>query len=176
MGGLSKPTAPLAGKRLIDHVAARLAPQIGLLLVSGSQDFDLGAPVIQDHVDGPRGPVAGLWAVSRWFSESAPDAPGFVTVPVDAPFLPHDLATRLGASGRTAIGVDAQRAHPAFAYWELAALRTALSTAVPGRGLALMKLADLCAAQHVRVDAPNAFFNVNTPEDLARAEELARAV
>lgn len=97
--------------------------------------------------------------------------PFVLTVPGDVPFLPPDLVARLHAGrGGAAVAQAASggRAHPVIALWprDLApALRAALAAGerAVGRFAASQGLA--------RVEWPGEpFLNINTPEDLARAQ------
>lgn len=171
MGGGDKGLALLGGRRLVDLVIERLRAQTPTLAICGPGDYGTGQPFVPDRGDGPRGPAAGLWAAARWLEASAPDARGFCTAPVDAPFVPGDLVARLTSGEGSAVAFDGVRLHPTFAYWDLAALRGVLDRAGRGEGIALHDIAGDCGAS--RVDFPaQALLNVNTPEDLARAGAL----
>lgn len=171
MGGRDKALVLLGGRRLVDVVAGRLRPQTQTLAICGPRDYGTGLPAVPDRDDGPRGPAAGLWAAARWLEANAPAARGICTAPVDGPFAPADLVAQLSGAGGCAIGHDGTGDQPAFAYWDLGALRPVLAAAPSGEGIALHDLADRCGAARVRFDAP-AFLNVNTPEDLAHAQAL----
>ena len=101
LGGEDKTLRPLAGRPLIEHVIARLRPQVERLALNSNADpalfRDLGLPVIADVFPGFRGPLAGIHAGLSAYPESA-----VVTVAVDLPFLPHDLVANLtrGWDGR----------------------------------------------------------------------------
>ena len=116
------------------------------------------------------GIVAGLRAAR---------AAGFdlaAVVPCDAPFLPTDLVSRFRAAIGEApaiIAGDVGRLHPAVGLWRVATL-PALEAALSTRRL---RLEGVCREVGASVldarDAgwsQNAFFNINTPDDLAAAE------
>ena len=171
MGGGDKAVKLLGGTRLIDHVIARLAPQVHRLAISGTDDRGTGLACIGD-APGLNGPVAGLYGVADHLTgnlSSQDMARGFVTVPVDAPFLPADLVARLTDDpDRPAYASNGGRAHPTFAYWTLAAL-VAVRETLPDAP-AMMRLADTVKARPIAWPSADPFFNVNTPEDLERAE------
>jgi molybdopterin-guanine dinucleotide biosynthesis protein A len=78
----------------------------------------------------------------------------------------HDVKIALAASG--------ERHHPVFAVWSAHLSVTAQSVL---RGQGLRKMDDFIAGfPNIRVNLPSApvdpFFNINTPDDLARAEIL----
>lgn len=174
MGGADKGAITLAGRRLVDRVLELLSPQSDRRLISGTHDYGAGITVIGDRSDGPRGPAAGLWSAMAWIEENAPNAEGFFTAPIDGPFLPADLLERLSQSGSSAIACNGDEAHPTFAYWRCGDLRSALAGARKHSGVPLKDLAAAVEARRVAFDDANAFLNINTPEDLARAETLLR--
>ena len=185
MGGGDKGMRPVAGRRLLDHVIDRLSPQVAALAINANgdpsrfADFDL--PVLADTVTGHAGPLAGVLAGMDWAAERGASA--IVTAAADTPFFPPDLVARLkAAAGPTGLALAAStddtgkwQRHPTFGLWPVD-LREDLRAALSG---GLRKIV-LWTEQHAagRAEFPDRphdpFFNVNTPEDISRAEELAR--
>ncbi len=172
LGGVDKGAALVAGKRLFDHVYERLAPQVDRVLVAGPNDYGVDAVATPDRPDGPRGPAAGLFAALHWLSANAPDVCAFVTAPVDAPLLPRDFVGRLHEAPSSAIVRCGGRRHPTFARWETGALSAYFQSAECGEAPALHEIAAGLNARDAAFDDDAAFFNVNTPEDVAKAEAL----
>jgi molybdopterin-guanine dinucleotide biosynthesis protein A len=179
MGG-AKAFVPLAGRPLIAHVIDRIAPQCRVLAVNsnaGAEDFaaqGIDLPLVPDAVDlRGMGPLAGIWAAMTWAVAGGFDK--VLTVPVDTPFLPVDLAARLsGADAPLALAQTEDGLHGTCGLWPVA-LRDPLRAALEQ---GQRKVTDF-TAQHgavgVRFDdtQPPPFFNVNRPEDLTRAERWA---
>lgn len=92
--GTDKAFVRLAGKPLIRHVIDCLAPQVRRLAISSNapaRSFaEFGMPVLADIHTGFQGPLAGIHAGLSAFPDDV-----VVSVAVDLPFLPADLATRL---------------------------------------------------------------------------------
>lgn len=170
----------LLGERpLIDHVVSRLRSQCAPLAISANDDptryADFGVEVLQDPLPPGLGPLAGLLAGLDWAAATGYSA--VLTAPVDAPFLPLDLATRLAAGRVPAVaasgGDELVRVHPTCGLWPAAA-RDRLRAALLG---GVRKVGVWAQEQRARTvlwpDAPrDPFFNINTPEDLRRAETL----
>ena len=185
MGGGDKGRLLLGGQSLLAHVIARLEPQVAGVALNANGDVerfdDLGLPVLHDSIDGFVGPLAGVLAGLDWAAEQG--AQSIVTAAADTPFFPCDLVPQLmlAADGMEyplvlAATPDTQRGrnrHPTFGLWPVA-LREDLRAALQG---GLRKVV-LWSDQHGGREAmfPNVpfdpFFNVNTPDDLKRAEEL----
>ncbi|MBI6629306.1 molybdenum cofactor guanylyltransferase MobA [Pontibaca salina] len=185
MGGGDKGRLRIGGRTLLAHVIDRLTPQVAGLALNANGDpsrfADLGLPVLADSIDGFVGPLAGVLAGLDWAAEQGTDS--IVTAAADTPFFPCDLVPRLQLAGEgmthplvLAATPDPERGqarHPTFGLWPVA-LRDDLRAAL-GDGLRKVVLwTDRHNGQLAQfpVDRFDPFFNVNTPEDLARAEAL----
>jgi len=184
MGGGDKPLRSLGGRPLLDHVLARIAPQVAGVILNANGDparfAQYGLPVVPDGVAGHPGPLAGVLAALDWAAAARPDLPWVLSVPGDCPFLPRDLAEGLHAA-RALAGVplacarsaaDGQT-HPPIGLWPVA-LREELRAALAGgeRKIDRWTARHGCAHADWPDDPVDPFFNANAPEDLATAERL----
>ena len=175
MGGRDKAAQMLAGRPLIAHVRDRLAPQVDALAISGQRAYGMDLPVIEDLCSGVQGPAAGITAAMAWCVEAGRSFDAIVTAPVDGPFLPLDLTARLAGGQGAAIATADGQQHPTYGYWPLAVLDSCSTLLDSNGGLPLMALADAAAARRVDFPEPSAFFNINSPDDLANAADLLKA-
>lgn len=172
MRGQDKSLLALRGEALLTHVIRCLQPQVEALALNSNAAPDnfsaYGLPVIPDHLPGYLGPLAGIHAGLLQYPEHY-----LVTVAVDLPFLPPDLVTRLRTGLDTkscAYASDAER-HALALLWH-PGMATSVEDYLQRGGRSLK---DFLAVhgQPVRFDHPQdrgLFCNLNTPEDLARAE------
>lgn len=172
MQGRDKALLTVRGETLLAHAVRRLSPQVDALALNSNSAPETfaayGLPVIPDRLPGFLGPLAGIHAGLLQYPQA-----NLVTVAVDLPFPPPDLVARLRAGLGTrscAYASDGER-HALALLW-----RPDMAPSVEdylqrgGRSLG-----DFLAAhgQPVRFDQPRdrgLFCNLNTPEDLARAE------
>lgn len=180
LGGVDKALLPLGGAPLVAHVARRLAAQVGAIAINANGDAGrfagLDLPVVADPLPDRPGPLAGVLAGMEWAA-----ARGFravVTVSTDAPFFPADLVARLQAAAGDDAAIAATagtppRMHPTFGLWPVA-LAPRLRAALLAGDRRMMHWAEACDAATAIFDDPDgtSFLNINTPEDLARAESL----
>jgi molybdopterin-guanine dinucleotide biosynthesis protein A len=139
---------------------------------------EFGCQVIADSIGGFQGPLAGVLAGLDWVHANRKNASWLATFACDAPFFPADLVERLIAGTETtcagiAVAASGAQHHPVFAVW---------STAIAASSKDLQdgesrKMDDFIANYpNVRVPFPagaaDPFFNINTPEDLAAAEQM----
>ncbi|MGH1370084.1 MAG: molybdenum cofactor guanylyltransferase MobA [Maritimibacter sp.] len=177
MNGLDKPLAPLAGRTMIAHVAERLAPQVDALAINANGDLDrfgLPFPVISDDLPGQPGPLVGILTAMRW--AEAQGASQVVTMPADTPFLPGDVVERLARGieinrGSIAVAADESGVHPVAAIWPTIQEAT-LARAIEAGLRRVMEFTDLHNATIVHFSG-EPFFNINTPDDLAKAQARA---
>jgi molybdopterin-guanine dinucleotide biosynthesis protein A len=172
MGMRDKGWIPWCGKPLILHVLERLRPQVQTLAISTHSVMDhyrsLGFPLLPDRHPDFRGPLAGVAEGLRWSRDR-----NLLCLPVDAPRAPMDLATRLEHALRetradVALAHDGQRLQPLFALVRPALLEDLVRDLETGP---LAVGAWLCSRRHSVVDfsdQPEAFVNMNHPEDLKR--------
>ncbi len=119
MGGREKFALTLAGERLVDIAARRLAPQVGTIVAASNRDVGGGLAWCADIFAGSMGPLAGLHAACVWAIKNLPEARAIASVPVDCPFFPLDLVSRLDAAGPPCFASDSERGHPIFGLWPL---------------------------------------------------------
>lgn len=172
MGGVDKAMLMLAGRPLVEHLVARLAPQVGALALSANGDAArfgaLGLPVLADPPDRTgQGPLAGVLAGLDWAAGLG--ARRLLVVAVDTPFLPTDLVARLAVAPDGAFAACAGRDHPSVALWPVAG--RARLAAVFAEGERRMRAA-MAGAERIEFSPPDPFFNINTTADLAKAEAL----
>lgn len=182
MGGGDKALRMVGGQAVLARLVARLTPQVARLVLNANEDparfAGFGLPVVGDDLPDRPGPLAGVLAGLDWAARVAPDVRWVVTAPGDAPFLPEDLVARLhaGLGGATlACAASGGRMHPVVALWPVA-LRHDLRRALVEEGL---RKVGAYVGRHgpAVVEWPigdmDPFFNVNTPADLADADDLA---
>ncbi len=152
--GSDKAHAVIDGVRLIDRVADALGRQSTALIVCGREEPGFGC--VPDQPEAGLGPLGGLNAALGFAEEH-----GFthvLTVGVDAPNLPADLAAQLSGEG-AAIAVD----QPVFGLWPISVAADLVDFLAEG-GRALYGFADRIGARRIAIDPP--LLNINRPEDL----------
>ena len=173
MGGGDKGLLPLAGRSMLAHVLERVSSQVNTILINSNSPPELfagfGWPVLPDVIGGFLGPLAGLLTGMTWAARAG--ATHVLSVACDTPFLPLDLAQRLGAGltgGDIAIARDEARSHPVIGLWPTALAprlaRDLERNAIRGvhqwlRGLPVREITFECALLR----------NVNTRDDLHQA-------
>ena len=182
----------LAGKPLLARAIDRLGPQCSRLIINANGGHDrfsqFGLPVQADTVEGFRGPLAGVLAAMRWTEANSPAATHVLTAATDTPFFPLTLGRQLSkamaaASAKIAIAASGERIQPVFGLWpvELADdLEDYLVFEEMGKVMLFVQ-----RYPHSRVEFRagerempgfDPFFNINAPNDLAKANDILAGV
>jgi molybdopterin-guanine dinucleotide biosynthesis protein A len=180
MAGLNKALELLGGQPLLTHVIERMRPQCGPLLLSVEspdpqwQAFRLTQ--IADTKEGSQGPLGGLLAALEFIQGQAE---WLLLVPCDAPFLPQDLAARLleaatSAQASAALVSWQGEWQPTFSLWHTRLLPQLRAAVLREGQSGLKEFLRNCSPAILpwKEQHPSPFFNVNTLEDLAVAEQL----
>ena len=171
MGGADKALIRLGGAPLLAHVVERLAPQVAGVALNANGDparfAGFGLPVLPDEL-ADTGPLTGVLAGLDWAERQGADA--IVTVAVDTPFFPSDLVSRLVAAGPLSVAAtDAGGLHPVFGLWPVTRVPALRESLAAGKRRIGAWAREQGAATAVFPDE-DAFLNINTAADLARAE------
>jgi molybdenum cofactor guanylyltransferase len=185
MGGGDKSLLAVGGQPMLGHVATRLKPQVGDVILNANGDpqrFDsFGMAVVPDTIDGFAGPLAGVLAAMRYAQGRSACFSHVATAASDTPFFPHDLVARLAGAATTSdtivLATSGGHRHPVFGLWPVA-LADDLDRWMHGTdtfkvlawtGRHRLSTVDF-EARHCGGTTVDPFFNANTPEDLLAAE------
>jgi len=185
MGGGDKALIKVGGVAIIDRVLERLRGACHTIVLNANGDLARFAryrlPVVADSIPDFAGPLAGILAGLDWAAAHAPATEWLASVPGDCPFLPRDLVARLyaaraAASSALACAQSGDWRHPVVGLWRVD-LRDDLRHALAVEGL---RKIEIWTARHGIAlaswpDQPfDPFFNVNTPDDAATADDVAK--
>lgn len=183
MGGGDKGLLQLGGQTVLDRVIGRMSPQVAALALNANGDAArfaaLGLPVLPDSIEGFAGPLAGVLAGLDWAAEQGADT--IVTAAADTPFFPCDLVPQLllASEGMAqplvlAATPDLERGrarHPTFGLWPVG-LRDDLRASLEDGVRKVVQWTGRHEGREAQFPDEAAFFNINTPEDLQRAEAM----
>ncbi len=178
--GTEKATAPFRGRMLMDIVIATFADCAAFAVsaregtAAACRASELGVDLLTDDPRHAEGPLAGICAGLGWANGKGLEF--LATAPCDSPNLPHNLFAQLMAriaAAPAAYAVAGDGEYPLCALWSVA-LHAPLAKAL-SRGSHPPVRAFLAEhnARRILFESTPAFANVNTIEDLMRAEHSA---
>jgi len=174
MGSVDKGLRELRGKAMVAWVLERFAPQVDEVLINANQNLDVyarfGYRVVPDEIGGFAGPLAGL---QRGLSEARHAL--VATAPCDTPFLPTDLVARLHAAlqanaAQLAVARTGAQPHPVFCVCRCDVLPHLTAFLRDGGRKIDAWYATLNVVEVTFDDQPDAFSNINTPDELKAFE------
>lgn len=192
MGRVDKGLQPFRGSTLVAHVLARLSPQVASVAINANRNLPQyqvvagASPVLPDFLEGFAGPLAGLQIGLQFCPTEL-----LLTAPCDSPFFPLDMAERLHAAmavqdADLAMAVTMERdpeqpdaapyrqPHPVFSLIKASVLPQ-LDAYLETGGRRMEGFFKSLRVAEVLFDDSAAFGNINTLEDLHRAERATPA-
>ncbi|MYN26123.1 molybdenum cofactor guanylyltransferase [Duganella sp. CY42W] len=192
MGRVDKGLQPFRGSTLVAHVLARLSPQVASVAINANRNLPQyqvvagASPVLPDFLEGFAGPLAGLQIGLQFCPTEL-----LLTAPCDSPLFPLDMAERLHAAmavqdADLAMAVTMERdpeqpdaapyrqPHPVFSLIKASVLPQ-LDAYLETGGRRMEGFFKSLRVAEVLFDDSAAFGNINTLEDLHRAERATPA-
>ncbi|MDP1707540.1 MAG: molybdenum cofactor guanylyltransferase MobA [Gammaproteobacteria bacterium] len=174
MHGIDKGLLAVAGRPLIEHLLITLRGQTDDIVISANRNLahyaTYGVQVVSDARSGAQGPLAGIYRALCCTTTEY-----LLSVPCDTPCLPRDLVQRMITTARqqqaaVCVAHDGVRPQPVITLLHRA-LRADLCQYLDAGHRKVMDwllrhnpaLADFS-------DQPEAFVNLNTPDDCRRLE------
>ncbi len=181
MGGIDKGLIPFHGKALIEFAINRLKPQVSTILINSNRSITkyshYGYPVLMDETPDFSGPLAGFSVGLKHCK-----TPYLLTSPCDSPLLPFDLAQKMAAEleGNNLELVFASSkeedgkiwSQPVFCLMK-SSLQDSLDAFLSKGDLKIDRWFKELRSGTVVFENPQAFANVNTPEELAALEKAS---
>lgn len=181
MGGIDKGLIPFHGKPLIESAISRIKPQVSTILINANRSItkysNYGYPVLMDETPDFSGPLAGFSVGLKHCK-----TPYLLTLPCDSPLLPTDLAKTMAvelkdkdlelvfASSKESDGKIWSQ--PVFCLMK-SSLQDSLNTFLSKGDLKIDRWFKELRSGTVIFESPQAFANVNTPEELAALEKVS---
>jgi molybdopterin-guanine dinucleotide biosynthesis protein A len=181
MGGIDKGLIPFHGKPLIESSISRLKPQVSTILINANRSITkyshYGYPVLMDETPDFSGPLAGFSVGLKHCK-----TPYLLTSPCDSPLLPTNLAQKMAAEleGHDLELVFASSKENDGKIWSQPVF-CLMKSDLQGSLDAFLNKGDLkidrwfkeLRSGTVVFKNPQAFANVNTPEELAALEKIS---
>lgn len=182
MEGPEKSLMELGNKPLVSHVAERLKNQTSKVILNANGDpsrfSKLDLEIQADTAEGFLGPLAGVLAGMRWATANT-QATHLITAAADTPFFPKNYCAQMqleaqNQNAEIALASSNGRRHPTFGLWPTK-LADALQHFLVEEGNRKVMLF-VEQYKHCEVNFQNLkndidpFFNVNTPDDMKKAE------
>ncbi len=175
--GEDKGLIELAGVPLAAWVAERLSGHVAEVLINANRNLgryaSMGHTIVPDYLPDHPGPLAGLLAAARTAQQE-----WLLSVPCDTPFLPLDLVRQLHAHAVASRVMMARAADETGTHFAIMLVHRELIADLENFVCSGGRQVQAWQARHASEtiyfgDDPYAFININTPEQLKKAERIA---
>ena len=181
--GEDKNKVKLGEKTLLDHVLYKISNKFDEILIVSSQSLEIkkikNVTLIPDCYD-DFGPLAGVLSSMKWIKENKKDYQWIATFPVDTPFFKRqilkDFIQNINFNESDLFFIKSNNTrHNIFGLWSIKLLD--LLEKDLNNGQRKVELwANNIGVKIINMEFSNnnPFFNINTKEDLKKAEEILK--
>ena len=181
--GEDKSQVTLANKLLIDYVLSEIIDQFKEVLIVSNNSINFQSSekitTIEDYKKG-LGPLCGVLSAMKWINTNKKDYQWIATFPVDTPFFKRqilkDFIQNINFNESDLFFIKSNNTrHNIFGLWSIKLLDRLEKDLNDGeRKVELW--ANNVGVKIINMEFPNndPFFNINTKEDLEKAEEILK--
>ena len=181
--GEDKSQVKLAGKLLIDHMLTEIIDEFKELLIVSNNKISFHnsekISIIEDFEKG-LGPLGGVLSAMKWIKEKQKDYKWIATFPVDTPFFKRqilkDFIQNINFNESDLFFIKSNNTrHNIFGLWSINLLDKLEKDLNNGeRKVELWANNTGVKIINMEFSNNNPFFNINTKEDLKKAEEILK--
>ena len=181
--GEDKSQVKLAGKLLIDHMLTEIIDEFKELLIVSNNKISFHnsekISIIEDFEKG-LGPLGGVLSAMKWIKENQKDYKWITTFPVDTPFFKRqilkDFIQNINFNESDLFFIKSNNTrHNIFGLWSINLLDK-LEKDLNNGERKVELWANNTGVKIINMEFSNndPFFNINTKEDLKKAEEILK--
>ncbi len=181
--GEDKSQVKLAGKLLIDHMLTEIIDEFKELLIVSNNKISFHnserISIIEDFEKG-LGPLGGVLSAMKWIKENRKDYKWIATFPVDTPFFKRqilkDFIQNINFNESDLFFIKSNNTrHNIFGLWSINLLDK-LEKDISNGERKVELWANNIGVKIINMEFSNndPFFNINTKEDLKKAEEILK--
>ena len=181
--GEDKSQVKLAGKLLIDHMLTEIIDEFKELLIVSNNKINFHKSekisIIEDFEKG-LGPLGGVLSAMKWIKENQKDYKWIATFPVDTPFFKRqilkDFIQNINFNESELFFIKSNNTrHNIFGLWSINLLDK-LEKDLNNGERKVELWANNTGVKIINMEFSNndPFFNINTKEDLKKAEEILK--
>ncbi|MFL2510451.1 MAG: molybdenum cofactor guanylyltransferase MobA [Alphaproteobacteria bacterium] len=183
LGGGIKSLIKINNKKIFDIILERIQPQIDKIIVNSNiEDSEISKykfPIIKDVKQGYLGPLAGIHAGMQWLKKNKPEVDWLLTLPGDTPFIPLNLVScfkeKINHDSKIILAKTNDKIHPIIGAWHTSLL-TSLNEHLESGTRKILEWANNHTLEFIEFNEKSydPFFNINTPTDINKAEDIEK--
>ena len=179
--GEDKSIAKLGDKTLLDHTINKIEKEFTeILVISNNKEFNFKnnkIHVVEDCIEGQLGPLVGILTAMKWVKKNNKNYKWIASFPCDTPFFDmkfiSELKIKIKETSKKLIFLNSdKKRHNIFGLWSVDLIET-LEEDIKN-GLRKVEIwADKIGYENININTKefDMFLNINTKEDLEKAEK-----
>jgi len=179
--GEDKSTVKLGNKTLLDHTVNKIENEFNeILVISNNKEFNFKnnkIHVVEDCIEGQLGPLVGILTAMKWVKKNNKNYKWIASFPCDTPFFDmkfvSELKIKIKETSKKLIFLNSdKKRHNIFGLWSVDLIET-LEEDIKN-GLRKVEIwADKIGYENININTKefDMFLNINTKEDLEKAEK-----
>ena len=177
--GSNKSEIIIKDKKLIDYTLEKLKPNFKkIIIISNDLNFN-NYTTIKDCIDGQLGPLAGVLSAMKWAKTNFNTCNWIATFPCDTPFFDISLIEKFKKVSKTKnsklyFAKTRHKRHNIFGLWSLSLMDQLEEDLVVNKIRKVEGWANKIGVKTINFENEkhDAFFNINTKEDLKYASDI----
>lgn len=181
--GSNKSEVMLNGKKLIDYTLDKLNKNFNNIIIVSNEVEYAGYQTIRDCLEGNLGPLVGVLSAMKWALKNNKKIKWIATFPCDTPFFKTSILDKFlkaleQNSNKLYFAKTSDKRHNIFGFWSLELLEKLEEDLTTNSIRKVEVWADKVGVKIINFKDENydSFFNINTKEDLKKAEEMIKII
>ena len=177
--GQDKSQVKLGDKTLLEHTLSKLHPKFNKIVIVANKNINNNYAIINDCIEGQLGPLVGVLSAMKWIKKNNYSYSWVATFPCDTPFFKISIIeefkkiSKLNDNLLYFIKSKGKR-HNIFGLWSLKLIETLEKDIIKNNFRKVEEWANKIGLKTIEVpfDHIDQFFNINTKDDLIKAEKI----
>ena len=177
--GQDKSQVKLGDKTLLEHTLTKLHPKFNKIVIVAGKNINNNYAIINDCIEGQLGPLVGVLSAMKWIKKNNHSYSWVATFPCDTPFFNISITEEFKKISQLNDNLlyfikSKERRHNIFGLWSLKLIETLEKDIIKNNFRKVEEWANKIGLKTIEVpfDHIDQFFNINTKDDLIKAEKI----
>jgi len=179
--GKDKSKVKLNGKILLEHTLDKIKSKFNTIVIVSNSRIVKDYIVIKDCIDGQLGPLVGVLSAMKWIKENNYSEEWVITFPCDTPFFNISIIDKFAEVSKLNDSLlyfvkSKEKRHNIFGLWSLKLIKTLEKDIIEHKHRKVEEWANKIGVKTINISYKeiDPFFNINTKEDLVKAEKILK--
>ena len=177
--GQDKSQVKLGDKTLLEHTLSKLHLKFNKIVIVANKNINNNYTIINDCIEGQLGPLVGVLSAMKWIEKNNYSYSWVATFPCDTPFFNISITEEFKKISQLNDNLlyfikSKGRRHNIFGLWSLKLIETLEKDIIKNNFRKVEEWANKIGLKTIEVpfDHIDQFFNINTKDDLIKAEKI----